>query len=257
LEQRLRQREALQSRPLETVPTAAPAKPQHGNIPNTPLAASTISFLLGSTFTTGLFIFLSGGFSQFWWTTYQVGFFVAAWATFHWAEFAVTAGWNREKCSVDSFLLDNGAMYHVANSLALLEYLVTLYFKPSLKAYPYVSEVGIFLTLAGQVLRSTAMIQASTNFSHALAFRKRDSHELVTGGVYGWFRHPSYAGFFYWALGTQLTLQNPFTFVVFVALLWRFFSQRVKTEERVLVNFFGNAYVEYRSRVGTMIPFIP
>lgn len=146
--------------PLESIPTEA-NKPR-GNIPNTPLAVSTISFLLGSVFSLGAITFLFGGFSNYWWATYQLGFFVAAWSGFHWGEFAVTSGWNFEKCSVDcesvmrhprphstlictsAFLLDNGAMYHIANGAALTEYLITLYFKPSLKSYPYVSTVGMY-----------------------------------------------------------------------------------------------------------------
>jgi protein-S-isoprenylcysteine O-methyltransferase len=43
---------------------------------------------------------------------------------------------------------------------------------------------GISMVLIGQALRSTAMIHASTNFSHSVAFRKRQAHELVTDGVY-------------------------------------------------------------------------
>lgn len=46
------------------------------------------------------------------------------------------------------------------------------------------SPIGITLVVAGQFLRSTAMIHASTNFSHSVAFRKRESHRLVTDGVY-------------------------------------------------------------------------
>jgi hypothetical protein len=33
-------------------------------------------------------------------------------------------------------------MYHMANSLALIEYLLVLYFRPSLKSFPYVSSTG-------------------------------------------------------------------------------------------------------------------
>ncbi|KAA1466335.1 ICMT-domain-containing protein [Dentipellis sp. KUC8613] len=254
-QERLRQRQALRSRPLETIPLDGVAQ-THGNIPNTPLAAALISFLLGSVFALGTLTFLCGGFSQFWWSTYQAGFFVAAWAAFHWGEFAVTAGWNREKCSVDSFLLDNGALYHIANGLALFEYLTTVFWKSSMKQYPYLSTLGVVMVIFGQALRSAAMIRASTNFSHSVAFRKRETHELVTDGVYAYCRHPSYAGFFYWALGTQLVLQNPFSFIVFVALLWRFFQKRVEAEEKALVGFFGQAYVDYRNKIGTMIPFI-
>ena len=88
-----------------------------------------------------------------------------------------------------------------------------------------------------------------------------------------WFRHPSYAGFFYWALGTQILLQNPITFVIFYLVLYKFFSGRIKCEsialvlvaishchldeEGRLIAFFGQAYVDYKSRVGTKIPFIP
>ncbi|KAI0251276.1 ICMT-domain-containing protein [Lactifluus subvellereus] len=243
-EQRIRERELLRNRPLETIPDPGAAKPQ-GNIPNTPLAVSTISFLLASIFTLGFLTFLSGGFHSLWFATYQLGFFAASWSLFHWGEFAVTAGWNREKVSVDSFLLNNGRMYHMANSLALTEYLLVLYFRPSLKLFPYVSSIGVMTVLIGQFLRSTAMITAASNFSHAVALRKRADHHLVTDGVYAWSRHPSYAGFFYWALGTQLVLQNPLSFL------------STSLEERALVNFFGDDYVSYRRRVGTKIPFIP
>lgn len=99
-EQRLRQRLAVQPNPLETVPVDAAHQPR-GLIPNTPLSVSLVSFLLGSLFSFGLFLLVTYGYGRYWWTTYQLGFFLAVWSAFHWGEFAVTAGWNREKCSVD------------------------------------------------------------------------------------------------------------------------------------------------------------
>jgi protein-S-isoprenylcysteine O-methyltransferase len=99
-ERRLHERVLLRSNPLETIPDLNAGQP-HGSIPNTPLAVSTISFLLGSIFAIGFLTFLSRGFDDFWFATYQLGFFVAAWSAFHWGEFAVTAGWNRQKVSVD------------------------------------------------------------------------------------------------------------------------------------------------------------
>jgi hypothetical protein len=97
-DQRLQQRQILLSHPLRTIPVAA--KP-HGTIPNTPLAVAAIAFLLGAVCALGSLMFVGGAFASSWWSTYQLGFFVASWAVFHWAEFAVTAGWNLEKCSVD------------------------------------------------------------------------------------------------------------------------------------------------------------
>lgn len=102
-EARLQQRIAttMSDRSLE-MSTANPGThvTHGGRLPNTPLTVSTISFLLGSLFTLGLSTFLAGG-ANFWWTTPQLSFFAAAWAAFHWAEFAVTAGWNRGRCNVD------------------------------------------------------------------------------------------------------------------------------------------------------------
>ena len=99
-DKRLRQRLAARKDPLDTVPPD-PAHQPRGTIPNTPLSVSLISFLLGSLFSFGLLLFLTNGYGLYWWSTYQLGFFLAVWSAFHWAEFAVTAGWNRDKCSVD------------------------------------------------------------------------------------------------------------------------------------------------------------
>lgn len=98
IDDRIRQRQTAGRNPLETIPTINNPR---ANIPNTPLASATIAFSLGSVFAIGALTFLLGGFPNIPWLTYQLGFFLAAWALFHWAEFAVTAGWNLEKCSVD------------------------------------------------------------------------------------------------------------------------------------------------------------
>ena len=69
-------------------------------------------------------------------------------------------------------------------------------------------------------------------------------------------RHPSYVGWFWWSVGTQVILLNPFCMVAYAAASWKFFSDRIYTEEMTLVQFFGEKYVEYQQRVGTGIPFI-
>ena len=109
-ERRLRERELLRNNPLETIPDPNTVQP-HGSVPNTPLAASTISFLLGSIFTIGFSTFLSRGLDNFWFATYQLGFFVAALSAFHWGEYAVTAGWNRQKVSVDCMYFHHRFLY--------------------------------------------------------------------------------------------------------------------------------------------------
>lgn len=56
---------------------------------------------------------------------------------------------------------------------------------------------------------------------------------LVKTGLYSLVRHPSYTGFFVWAVGTQILLANPVSTVVFVGVLWRFFQQRIQSESQL------------------------
>ena len=73
------------------------------------------------------------------------------------------------------------------------------------------------MVVGGEVLRKGAMITARTNFNHYVQHVKHEGHELVTCGVYNWMRHPSYVGWFYWSIGTQVCLlHNIFILLLFV-----------------------------------------
>ncbi|KAI9826364.1 MAG: hypothetical protein M1832_000281 [Thelocarpon impressellum] len=193
---------------------------------------------------------------------WRASFFVAALALFHLLEFWTTARYNTRLASVSSFLLSsNGAAYNVAHSAALAECVVrNVFFEGawlSAGSQTLLTAVGILLIVVGQTTRSLAMAQAGPNFNHTVQTKRRDEHRLVTHGIYAVLRHPSYFGFFWWGLGTQLVLGNAVCFVAYAVVLWKFFSQRIGREEGFLVAFFGREYEEYRGRTWTMIPFIP
>ncbi len=101
------------------------------------------------------------------------------------------------------------------------------------------------------------MIQAGESFNHIVQHRHNEEHVLVKTGMYSVLRHPSYFGFFWWALGTQLVLGNVLCFFAYFVVLWRFFSVRIRHEEASLVKHFGDQYVHYRKAVGTKIPLYP
>ena len=85
-----------------------------------------------------------------------------------------------------AFLLQNGAEYVAAHTLGLLEFALESYVAPAWKTYTSLHVLGLLLTVYGQVLRSLAMVHASTNFTHALAHTKSHDHVLVTTGVYAY-----------------------------------------------------------------------
>ncbi|WVQ94751.1 hypothetical protein IAU59_001832 [Kwoniella sp. CBS 9459] len=232
-----------------------------GTLPNTVLAVAVCATVLGAICASSLsFVMrpylemIAGS-----WARPQLGIYVSAVALFHLLEFFTTAGWNPLKLSIDSFLLNNGRQYHMAHCFGLVEYFVSSLIFPSKfqsnwNSFPILATITAVMVKA-QAVRSLAMIQAAQSFSHIVKNKKHDDHVLVTHGLYSWSRHPSYTGFFYWAVATQLLLGNVVSTLGFIIVLSRFFSARIIDEERHLVRFFGNDYVQYRKRVGTKLPF--
>lgn len=79
---------------------------------------------------------------------------------------------------------------------------------PELKQLNWLSLVGLLMVLCGEGLRKAAMLTAGSNFNHIVQNEKAHSHVLVTSGVYSYFRHPSYVGWFYWSTGTQVSYNS-------------------------------------------------
>lgn len=73
-----------------------------------------------------------------------------------------------------------------------------------MKSYNLVSLTGLMLVIAGEFIRKLAMWTAKSNFNHYVQHVKEEGHELVTTGIYAYCRHPSYVGWFYWSVGTQV-----------------------------------------------------
>jgi protein-S-isoprenylcysteine O-methyltransferase len=70
-------------------------------------------------------------------------------------------------------------------------------------------------------------------------------------------RHPSYFGFYWWAVGVQFLLLNPICLGLFIYWLQRFFSERIAYEEYTLLRFFGQEWTKYKEKTPTLMPFIP
>jgi protein-S-isoprenylcysteine O-methyltransferase Ste14 len=82
----------------------------------------------------------------------------------------------------------------------------------------------------------------------------RQTHQLVTTGVYRHVRHPMYAAFFLWAIAQALLLPNwiagPAGLVGFGTL----FGIRVGREEQMMEATFGDAYRAYAARTWRVVP---
>lgn len=167
-------------------------------------------------------------------TIWRLPAFFACLSTFHFLEYWTTATYNVPNCRAESFIIfSNGRAYNTAHFLATCEIVVSTFFpsyQRTLVYAPYTLVLGLFLVVFAQMVRSLAMATAGTNFNHTPVKTRKADHVLVTEGVYAWVRHPSYFGFFWWALGTQVLVGNKVCLVGYAVVLWTFFYRRIVGE---------------------------
>jgi protein-S-isoprenylcysteine O-methyltransferase Ste14 len=113
--------------------------------------------------------------------------------------------------------------------------------------------LGVVLFAAGGALRIWPVFVLGRRFSGLVAIQPR--HTLVTSGIYGVIRHPSYLGLLVGSLGWALAFRSALG-VLLTALLIPPLVARIGAEERLLRTQFGDEYDAYRSRTSRLIPGI-
>ncbi len=113
--------------------------------------------------------------------------------------------------------------------------------------------LGVVLFAAGGALRMWPVFVLGRRFSGLVAIQP--GHTLVTDGVYGVIRHPSYLGFFVGSLGWALAFRSGLG-VLLTALLIPPLLARINAEERLLRSHFGEEYDAYCRRTSRLLPGI-
>ena len=82
-------------------------------------------------------------------------------------------------------------------------------------------------------------------------------NKLKTVGDYAWSRNPIYSGWWFLLIGILLFRHNLWTLPI-IPLQWLILTVVLKnTEEKWLLNLFGEEYRQYCQRVNRLIPFPP
>jgi len=111
--------------------------------------------------------------------------------------------------------------------------------------------LGVALFAAGGTLRIWPVFILGHRFSGLVAIQP--GHTLVTSGIYGTIRHPSYLGLVIDALGWALAFRSAVG-VLLAALTIPPLLARIRAEETLLRTEFGDAYDAYRRRTWHLIP---
>ena len=113
--------------------------------------------------------------------------------------------------------------------------------------------IGVALFALGGGLRLWPVFVLGRRFSGLVAIQP--GHRLVTDGIYGVIRHPSYLGHVDTTLGWALAFRSGVGLLLTLASTLVVLG-RIQAEERLLSSHFGAEYEAYRSRTSRLIPGI-
>lgn len=88
----------------------------------------------------------------------------------------------------------------------------------------------------------------------AVAARVIEGHELVTTGPFEVVRHPVYSGLLGMLIATAVAISSWLGLILAAALYLVGTELRIRKEERLMRETFGNAYDEYAKEVPALIP---
>ena len=185
----------------------------------------------------------------------QYCFYMCSMSAFHLLEFFTTAVFNPTVTNSESFLVNHSKAYTAAFIISFMEFWVRFFFFP--RSFSIASIFGSLLVVAAQVVRSWSMMTCGESFNHLIQTSKKENHILIKHGIYKYLRHPSYVGFYYWSIGTQVVLNNWFSAALFALASWTFFRNRIPYEEKSLMEHFPEEYEAYARTTWVGIPFIP
>jgi protein-S-isoprenylcysteine O-methyltransferase Ste14 len=112
---------------------------------------------------------------------------------------------------------------------------------------------GLSLCIVGLSIAVVAAGTLKRFYSSTLV--TREDHQLITHGVYRLVRHPIYFGVLIAIMGVPVYAPSLIGFLI-LSLLIPIFLFRIKMEEELLTEYFGDEYQAYRKTTKKLIPFL-
>jgi protein-S-isoprenylcysteine O-methyltransferase Ste14 len=112
--------------------------------------------------------------------------------------------------------------------------------------------LGVLLFVAALLLLWRSHADLNRNWSPDLQLHTEQT--LVTHGVYRAIRHPMYAAHWLWGVAQVLLLQNWIAGWAMLVCFVPLYLLRIRREEQMLLEHFGDAYHAYMQQTGRIIP---
>jgi protein-S-isoprenylcysteine O-methyltransferase Ste14 len=113
---------------------------------------------------------------------------------------------------------------------------------------------GLILIVCGLFIRWVAIISLKRQFTVDVSITK--DHHIIRKGIYRFVRHPAYSGSLLSFFGLGLCFANYLTMLIIFLPICSAFLYRIRIEEKVLIDNFGDEYINYCASTKRLIPGI-
>ncbi len=115
-------------------------------------------------------------------------------------------------------------------------------------------DTGAGLILTGFIIRVWAIGKLGEYFTSLVM--THENQTLITDGPYRYIRHPGYTGGLLFYLGLGVATGSIPGLVIIMTIMSYGIHRRIKVEERVMISYFGEEYIDYMKRTRKLIPLL-
>ena len=148
------------------------------------------------------------------------------------------------------FVIPATLVFALALLVAALDF---IYIQKGVYRFGIVNAAGLALFLIGVVIRFVGKRTLGKYYSYGL--RTLSDHKLVKHGIYKHIRHPISLAAIIYDVGIPLFFSSLYGFLLMLGLI-PLMLYRIKIEEKMLIEKFGDEYREYMKKTKKLIPFI-
>jgi len=123
----------------------------------------------------------------------------------------------------------------------------------NLQSLPPQAFLGLALTVIGLGICFAAARTLRRSYSPTLVVK--DDHRLITHGLYRWIRHPLYLGLLMASMGLPVLVSSLHGLLIMLLLI-PVVLNRIRIEERMLIDEYGDEYRAYKQATKKLIPFV-
>lgn len=112
--------------------------------------------------------------------------------------------------------------------------------------------IGAIITISGIALFAWSHHALGQNWTAIPALSP--DHQLTVNGPFHFVRHPMYSSFFIIGVGFSILSANWIVAIAYLGSVFLMYRTRITEEEKMLVERFGDGYIQYMQKTGRLFP---